>query len=250
AVLPGGDRVHAADGLVRSVAQGEEGEAVGDEGGPPGRGEGLVRARGRGAPAARAADAAAAADFAVLAFPYRPDDRLPAEELAGKIVLDTNNYMIWRDGNYPEVDSGLQTVHELRQEQLPASKIAKAFSHIQHHARSPIRVPSDNLPGLFRLARPAGAPDRKALSVSSNYPEAVELVARLYDQLGFDTVDNSPLSESWRTAPGTPAWNGSVDGQTRGQLIRSLERALQPGHRPGMTAAGTRLSAYAERNQP
>ena len=189
--------------------------------------QGLVRSLGRGARSAWAAEAAAAGDFVVLAFPYRPDDQLPAAELAGKIVLDTNNYMIWRDGNYPEIDSGLRTVHELRQEQLPASKIAKAFSHIQHHARSPIRVPSDNLPGLFRLARPAGAPDRKALSVSSNYPDAVELVTRLYDQLGFDTVDNSPLNESWRSAPGSPAWNNSIDGQTRGQLIRNLERAPQ-----------------------
>ena len=212
--------------------------------------QGFAGSLGRGARAAWAADAAAAADFAVLAFPYRPDDRLPTDELAGKIVLDTNNYMIWRDGNYPQIDSGLKTVHELRQEQLPASKIAKAFSHIQHHARSPIRVPSDNLPGLFRMARPAGAPDRRALSVSSDYPEAVALVTSLYDQLGFDTVDNSPLNQSWRTAPGTPAWNASVDGQTRGQLVRSLERALEPGRRPGMAAAGTRLSAPPERNQP
>ena len=192
---------------------------------------GLISSLGRGARAARAADAAAAADFAVTAFPYRPDDELPVEELAGKIVLDTNNYMIWRDGNYPEIDAGLKTVHELRQEQLPASKVAKAFSHIQHHARSPIRVPSDNLPGLFRMARPAGAPDRKALSVSSDYPEAVELVTRLYDDLGFDTVDNSPLSESWRTAPGTMVWNQSVDGQNRGELVRNLRRALSPGGR-------------------
>ncbi len=197
----------------------------------PDRLRGLISSLGRGARPAWAAEAAAAADFAVMAFPYRPDDELPVEELAGKTVLDTNNYMIWRDGNYPEIDAGLKTVHELRQEQLPASKVAKAFSHIQHHARSPIRVPSDNLPGLFRLARPAGAPDRKSLSVSSDYPEAVELVTRLYDDLGFDTVDNSPLSESWRTAPGSMAWNRSVDGQSRDELIRNLQRALAPGGR-------------------
>jgi predicted dinucleotide-binding enzyme len=45
-----------------------------------------------------------------------------------------------------------------------------------------------------------------ALSVSSDFLEAVELVTRLYDQFGFDTVDNSPLSESWRSGPGQPAW--------------------------------------------
>ena len=189
---------------------------------------GLISGLGPRARAARPAEAAAAGDFVVLAFPYMPGQRLPAEELAGKIVLDPNNYMVWRDGNYPEVDAGLRTVHELRQEQLPAAKIAKAFSHIQHHARSPIRVPGDALPGLFRLARPAGAPDRKALTVSSDHPDAVELVTEFYDRLGFDTVNNSPLSESWRTAPGTPAWQGAVDGQTREELLRDLQRAERP----------------------
>ena len=185
----------------------------------------LIRELGPRARAGWAADAAAAADFAFVAYPYAPDDRLPVEELAGKVVLDNNNYMTWRDGRFPAVDSGEKTVHELRQEQLPDSKLAKAFSHVQFHARSPIRVPSDALPGLVRLARASGAPDRKALVVSSNAREAVELVTRFADDLGFDTVDNSPLSESWRSAAGTPMWRASVDGQTREELIRNLRRA-------------------------
>lgn len=188
---------------------------------------GLIYELGPRARAASAAEAAAAGDFVVLAFPYRPDDRLPTEELAGKVVLDTNNYMAWRDGSYPEVDSGRATVHELRQRQLPTSLLVKAFTHVQHHP--PIRpdVPDDALPGLFRLARPAGAPDRTALSVSSDHPEAVELVSRLYDELGFDAVDHSPLSESWRSGPGTPAWERSVEGQSREELVRNLATAVR-----------------------
>lgn len=185
----------------------------------------LVDRLGPRARAAHLADAAAAADFAVIAFPYSPAGRLPAEELAGKVVLDINNYMAWRDGNYPEVDSGLKTVHELRQEQLPASKVVKAFTHVQFHERSRIRVPSDRLPAVVRLAAPAGSPDRKALVVSSDYPEAVALVTRFYDDLGFDAVDNSPLSESWRSAPGTPMWPHHVDGQSREELVNNLRRA-------------------------
>ena len=185
----------------------------------------LVSELGPRARAATAADAAAAADFAVTAFPYSPKNTLPVDELAGKVVIDNNNYMVWRDGSYPEVDAGLKTIHELRQEQLPASKVVKAFTHVQFHERSPIRMPSDALPAILRLARPAGAPDRKALVVSSDYPDAVELVTRFYDDLGFDAVDNSPLSESWRSAPGMPMWRYSVDGQSREELIRNLERA-------------------------
>jgi predicted dinucleotide-binding enzyme len=173
---------------------------------------GLVADLGPAARAGSVAETAAAADFAVLAFPYRAVNDLPVEELAGKIVLDTNNYMAWRDGNIAIVDAGRKTVHELRQEQLPSSKIAKAFTHIQ-------------APSLFRFARPAAAPDRHALAVSSDHPEAVEVVTRLYDQFGFDTVDNSPLSESWRSAPGTPMWHFHDTGQSREQLLRNLSRA-------------------------
>jgi predicted dinucleotide-binding enzyme len=187
----------------------------------------LVDELGPRARAASAAEAAGAADFAVTAFPYRPGDRLPVEELAGKVVLDNNNYMPWRDGNHPEVDAGLTTIHELRQKQLPTSKVVKAFTHIQFHERSPVRVPTDMLPAVIRLARPAGAPDRKALVVSSDHPEAVQLVTRFYDDLGFDAVDNSPLSESWRSAPGTPMWNHHIDGQSHEQLIQNLRRAVR-----------------------
>ena len=59
----------------------------------------------------------------------------------------------------------------------------------------------------------------------SYYPDAVKLVTRLYADLGFDAVDNSPLSESWRSAPGTPMWHHHVDGQSREDLVGSLQRA-------------------------
>lgn len=194
----------------------------------PGTLAGLVRTLGPRARAAWAADAAAEADFAFLAFPYAPGHVLPAAELAGKVVLDNNNYMPARDGRFPAVDAGTTTVHELRQEQLPGARLAKAFSHVQFHGRVPVRVPGDEVPALVRLARPAGAADRTALVVSSDHPDAVSLVTRLYDELGFDAVDNSPLSESWRSAPGTPMWARSFDGQTRAELVRNLRLAVRP----------------------
>lgn len=183
--------------------------------------QGLVGELGPAASAATAADAAEAGDFAVIAVPLKLANDMPVKQLAGKIVLDTNNYMPWRDGHFPIVDSGEKTVHELRQEQLPAPKVAKAFTHIQ-------------APRLLVSARPAGTPDRHALSVSSDFPEAVELVTRLYDQFGFDTVDNSPLSESWRSGPGHPAWVAH-EHQTRAELSANLARARRTtaaaGHR-------------------
>jgi len=61
--------------------------------------------------------------------------------------------------------------------------VVKAFTHIQ-------------APRILKWARPKGEKDRVALAVSSNYPEAVKLVSGLYDEFGFDSVNNSPLSES------------------------------------------------------
>jgi predicted dinucleotide-binding enzyme len=177
----------------------------------------LVADLGPSARAATPAEAAAAGDFVVVALRFTPEDDLPVEALAGKIVLDTNNYMIWRDGHYPAVASGEKTVYELRQEQLPTSRVVQAFTHIQ-------------APRIITAARPAGAPDRIAVPISSNHPEAIDLVARLFDQLGFDTVDNSPLSQAWRSAPGQPAWV-ALNSQTRLELIANLAKARRPGPR-------------------
>lgn len=174
---------------------------------------GLIAELGRSARAATPAEAAAAGDFAVIAVPLKLINTMPVAELAGKVVIDTNNYMAGRDGHFSVVDSGEKTEHELRQEQLPSSKIAKAFTHIQ-------------APTLLRFSRPAGSPDRLALAVSSDHPEAVAVVTELYDRFGYDTVDNSPLSESWRSGPGTPVWRQSLSGgQGQAELVRNLAAA-------------------------
>jgi predicted dinucleotide-binding enzyme len=103
-------------------------------------------------------------------------------------------------------------VHELRQAQLPRSRVVKAFTHIQ-------------APRITLWGKPAGTPGRAALATSSDFPKAVALVTRLYDQFGFDTVDNSPLSASWRSSPGQPAWK--QEHQTRDELVANLARARQ-----------------------
>lgn len=171
----------------------------------------LIQELGPSARAATAAEVAESADVVIIAVPLKLVNDMPTAQLAGKIVLDTNNYMPGRDGHYDIIDSGEKTEHELRQELLPASKVAKAFTHIQ-------------APRLFLSASPKDTPRRHALSVSSDFPEAVEFVTQLYDQLGFDTVDNSPLSESWRTGPGQPAWNSHAH-QTSAELRANIAAA-------------------------
>lgn len=171
----------------------------------------LVQSLGPAARAATAAEAAAAGEFVVIAVPLKLVNNMPVKELAGKIVLDTNNYMSWRDGNYPMIDSGEKTVYELRQEHLPTSKVVQAFTHIQ-------------APRITNAGLPRGAIRRIALPISSNFPEAVTLVEALFDRLGYDTVDNSPLRESWKTAPGQPAWR-NLNHQNRIELVENISKA-------------------------
>ena len=170
----------------------------------------MIEELGPHAQAGTSAEAAAAGDIVVVAVPMKLINDMPEKELAGKVVIDTNNYMPWRDGQYPTIDRGEITEHEIRQAQLPASKIVKAFTHIQ-------------APRILQWAKVSGSADRVALAASSNFPEAVKLVTNLYDQFGFDAVDNSPLSESWRTRPGQPAWR--QERHTRAELEANLARA-------------------------
>lgn len=170
---------------------------------------GLVAELGPKVTAATATDAAAAADLAVVTVPLKALKDVPVAPLAGKIVLDTNNYYFERDGHFDELDRGEATTSGLLQAHLPTSKVVKAFNHI---------LASDiNSGGL-----PAGDPQRRALGTSSDDPEAIEFVTGVYDALGFDTVSAGPLSESWRLERDRPAY---VVAQTADELRANLARA-------------------------
>jgi 8-hydroxy-5-deazaflavin:NADPH oxidoreductase len=171
--------------------------------------EGLVAELGPRARAATAADAAAAAEVAVVAVPLRAYGDVPVEPLAGKIVLDANNYYWERDGHIEALDRGEATVSGLLQQHLPTSKVVKAFNQI---------MASD----ITTDGHPAGDPQRRALATASDHPDAVEFVTDLYDRLGFDAVDVGRLSESWRVERDRPAY---VVRQTADELRDNLAKA-------------------------
>ncbi|MGW1024248.1 NADPH-dependent F420 reductase [Streptomyces sp. NPDC002577] len=153
----------------------------------------LVAKLGPKARAATAVEAGEAADVAVVAVPWRVIYDIPVEPLAGKIVIDPNNYSPLRDGVFEELERGEKTTSELLQAHLPTSKVVKAFSHLNYFA-------------IITDGAPAGSPNRRALGYASDYREAAEFVADLYERLGFDAVDTSPLSESWRLEHPRPAY--------------------------------------------
>lgn len=171
----------------------------------------LVAELGPRARAATPAEAAAAADIAVVSVPFKAYTEVPVEELAGKVVIDTNNYYHERDGRYPAIDSGEATSSGLLQEHLPSSHVVKAFNHIQA-----AHITADS--------RPAGAEGRRALGISGNDAAAKATVAALQDAFGFDTVDAGPLTESWRMQRDQPAY---VTVQNVAELRENLGRATR-----------------------
>jgi predicted dinucleotide-binding enzyme len=50
------------------------------------------------------------------------------------------------------------------------------------------------------------AEDRTALPIAGNDPGAKQRAAALLSLLGYDSVDMGPLTESWRSQPGTPVF--------------------------------------------
>lgn len=165
-------------------------------------------------PLARAAtveEAAEAGEVVVVTVPLRAYREIPAAPLAGKVVIDTNNYYWERDGHIAELDRGEATTAGLLQAHLPESKVVKGFNHIA-------------APDITTTGSPAGTPDRRALGTASDFPEAVEVITDLYDRIGFDTVSAGPLSESWRLERDRPAY---VVRQNADELRENLGKAFR-----------------------
>jgi predicted dinucleotide-binding enzyme len=153
----------------------------------------LVSELGPKARAATSAEAAAAGDIVVVTVPLGKYRGVPVEPLAGKVVIDTNNYYPERDGVFEELENGSSTTGELLQKHLPQARVVKGLNNIWvGHLRT--------------LPRPAGSADRSALPIAGDDATAKQAVTELIDSLGFDTVDVGPLAENWRTQRDTPVY--------------------------------------------
>ena len=159
----------------------------------PGTLTALVNELGPRARAATPVEAAKKGDIVVVTIPLKNIRSVPMEPLAGKVVINTNNYYPQRDGQIPELDDEVTTTSELLQAHLPKSKVVKAFNHI--YAAE-----------LTTHGQPAGTPNRRALVVAGNDPSAKAMVTEMLDAFGFDTVDAGPLKEGWRIQRDTPGY--------------------------------------------
>ena len=156
-------------------------------------------------------EAARFGELVIVAITMKHYKSVPVEAVAGKVVIDTNNYYPSRDEAIEELDSKRTTSSEMLAAHLPTSKVVKAFNAIM-------------MTHLERDAQPPGSVDRRALPLAGDDAAAKKIVAALYDQLGYDPVDVGPLAEGWRFQPDTPVYCVGLNSEWIQQALAAAVR--------------------------
>lgn len=171
----------------------------------------LVEELGPRAHAATPAEAAKRGDIVIVTIPLKAYRDLPVKPLAGKVVIDTTNYVPDRDGHIADLDDRKTTTSELVQAHLPDSHVVKALNTMMFKH-------------LGILRRPQGAADRSAMPIASDDDAAKQTVSALLEAIGFDAYDLGPLHEGWRLQVGTLPYAYGVNGSFEHPQSAGLEQ--------------------------
>lgn len=174
----------------------------------------LVADLGPMASAATSQEAAEQGELVVVSIPLRAYRDVPAEPLANKVVMDTNNYYPQRDGNIAELDDGSSTGSELLQQHLETAHVVKVFNNI-------------TWTHLAALARPHGAADRSALAIAGDSEPAKELVVTFLDSIGYDAVNAGALGDGGRRFQVGSSAYGTLYGRYGGEPAPTSAEALR-----------------------
>lgn len=159
----------------------------------------LVAQLGEKARAASLEDAAAFGEIVFVSIPFGKYATLPAVIFEGKIVIDSNNYYLGRDGNYVELDAGKTTSSELLGNHLKGARIVKGFNTIWfEHLKT---QGNKELP----------LETRRVIFIAGDDSKAKETVAKLIEDIGFAAVDTGFLHEGGKLQqPDTPIYNKTL----------------------------------------
>jgi 8-hydroxy-5-deazaflavin:NADPH oxidoreductase len=145
---------------------------------------------------ARAATVEEAADFGevvLVAMPFFAYEDLPADRLAGKVVVDAMNYYEQRDGR---IDFDGLTSGEVVARHLPNSRLVKAFNTMYYQTLRTEGRPSTPME------------ERLVLFVAGDDREAKAMLSRLIEEIGFAPVDTGSLRDGGhKQEPGSPIYN-------------------------------------------
>lgn len=153
-----------------------------------------------------AKDASEFGDVVLIAVPFCSIGELAPEPLAGKIVMDANNYYPQRDGTIEALDSRSTTTSGMLAAHLKGAHVVKAFNAILERD----------------IINDARETDRRALPIAGDDARAKVVITSLLNTLGYDVVDAGPLSEGWRFERARPAYCVPFN---RGGLTQALAAA-------------------------
>lgn len=177
-----------------------------------------------GAQAGSIADAVDGADVVFVTIPQKNIPALPDDLFADAkdtlVIVDTGNYMPFRDPPIEAIEAG--EVESLWVSRHLGRPVIKAFNSIIAES-------------LRDQGRPAGTPGRIALPVAGDDPRAKRIVMDLVDLSGFDPFDAGPLAESWRQQPGTAAYCTDLTLAELPDALSRADRAAAPAIRDTFT---------------
>lgn len=170
----------------------------------------LVAEIGANAQAATIEDAAKFGEIVFVSIPLGRYKELPADALAGKIVIDSNNYYPERDGQIAELDAGETTSSELLQKHLKGARVVKGFNTIWfEHLKT---QGNNDLP----LA------ERRAIFIAGDDSEAKKIVAKLIEDIGFAAVDTGKLHDGGAAQqPDTAIYNRNLTAHEAAAILGS-----------------------------
>ena len=113
--------------------------------------------------------------------------------MAGRLVVDAMNYWPPVDGVQELFEEHRFGSSEIVQQRLDQSIVVKTLNHIGYHE-------------LEDETRPLGSPERRALGVASDDPDALDVVGEFIERAGYDTVRLNSLSAGRLLEPGGPVF--------------------------------------------
>jgi predicted dinucleotide-binding enzyme len=184
-----------------------------------------------GAKAATVEEAASAKDMVIITIPEAAILNLPQGLFSDTkaIIVDTGNYFPARDGLISDIESGMPDSEWVSR--VIGRDVIKAFNNIVTQS-------------FVSKATPPGDSNRIALAVSGNGADERQTVMTLINEIGFDAVDNGPLSESWRHQPGSPAYCHDLSADALRSALRQVEKDQVPVYRK---AENEKVRLYLEK---
>jgi predicted dinucleotide-binding enzyme len=167
----------------------------------------LAAKLGANAHAGTPREAAAFGEVVMISVPYGvlPEVGKDLEALIkGKIVIDTCNPFVWRDGEIAtwalEKGAGLASV-----ELIPGARIVRAFNAI----------------GAARMSTAHQDPGRIGMPIASDDAEAIVVASNLIRDIGYEPVVIGDLEMGKYLMPGTP-----LSGENTPEEIRKIAATL------------------------